>query len=215
MACEKSDSAVGAAPATPAARSSAPGRLHRLLANKAAKDLQRGLLSMARTVICPQDGGRAVLHACMHASGRSGGRAGWPCWCATETAVRSRSRGRTEAPSVVRMMSTPSPCLAAGRWRRGGYEWAAMLCDCPADSPITQSRSAQQDRHEHCAEFYLHCLQSGAGGVEAMDWAAMLERMYTRWAGARGFEVATTSRTPGVPSESYLPKECLDSGPAE
>ena len=41
-------------------------------------------------------------------------------------------------------------------------------------------------------------LQAGAGGVEAMDWAAMLERMYIRWAAARGFKVQTTSRLPGV-----------------
>jgi protein subunit release factor B len=40
-------------------------------------------------------------------------------------------------------------------------------------------------------------LQSGAGGVEAMDWAEMLERMYLRWAAARGFKVATVSRQPG------------------
>jgi protein subunit release factor B len=33
--------------------------------------------------------------------------------------------------------------------------------------------------------------------VEAMDWAEMLERMYLRWAAARGYRVATTSRTPG------------------
>lgn len=42
-------------------------------------------------------------------------------------------------------------------------------------------------------------LQAGAGGVEAMDWAAMLERMYVRWGAARGFKVQTTSRLPGVP----------------
>jgi protein subunit release factor B len=43
----------------------------------------------------------------------------------------------------------------------------------------------------------IPCLQSGAGGVEAMDWAEMLERMYLRWAAARGFKVATVSRQPG------------------
>jgi PCRF domain len=32
-----------------------------------------------------------------------------------------------------------------------------------------------------------------------MDWAEMLERMYLRWAAARGYRVATTSRTPGEP----------------
>jgi peptide chain release factor 2 len=30
---------------------------------------------------------------------------------------------------------------------------------------------------------------AGAGGTESMDWAAMLYRMYTRWAASKGFEV--------------------------
>ena len=32
-------------------------------------------------------------------------------------------------------------------------------------------------------------IHSGAGGTEAQDWAAMLLRMYTRWADQRGFKV--------------------------
>ena len=32
-------------------------------------------------------------------------------------------------------------------------------------------------------------IQAGAGGTEAMDWAAMLARMYTRWAERHGFGV--------------------------
>ena len=40
-------------------------------------------------------------------------------------------------------------------------------------------------------------IQSGAGGTEAQDWAAMLERMYTRWADAKGFATRTLDRSPG------------------
>ncbi|MDL2235030.1 peptide chain release factor 2 [Christensenellaceae bacterium OttesenSCG-928-L17] len=40
-------------------------------------------------------------------------------------------------------------------------------------------------------------ITSGAGGTEAMDWAAMLERMYLRWAASEGFKTHTLDRTPG------------------
>lgn len=40
------------------------------------------------------------------------------------------------------------------------------------------------------APAYLN-IQAGAGGTEACDWAAMLLRMYTRWAEGKGFKVTT------------------------
>ena len=33
------------------------------------------------------------------------------------------------------------------------------------------------------------CIQSGAGGTEAQDWAGMLYRMYKRFAERRGFRI--------------------------
>ncbi|PIE06967.1 MAG: peptide chain release factor 2 [Rhodobacterales bacterium] len=41
-------------------------------------------------------------------------------------------------------------------------------------------------------------IKSGAGGTEACDWAAMLARMYTRWAEKRGFAVELQEETPGT-----------------
>ncbi len=41
-------------------------------------------------------------------------------------------------------------------------------------------------------------IKSGAGGTEACDWAAMLARMYTRWAEKRGFTVELQEETPGT-----------------
>ena len=40
-------------------------------------------------------------------------------------------------------------------------------------------------------------VHSGAGGTESCDWAAMLARMYVRWAEARGYKVELQSETPG------------------
>lgn len=38
---------------------------------------------------------------------------------------------------------------------------------------------------------------AGVGGVEAMDWASMLERMYLRWANEQGFKVTCLDRSSG------------------
>ncbi len=40
-------------------------------------------------------------------------------------------------------------------------------------------------------------IQAGAGGTEAQDWAAMLLRMYLRWADARGFTASVIDQSPG------------------
>jgi peptide chain release factor 2 len=48
---------------------------------------------------------------------------------------------------------------------------------------------------EHDAIFEIH---SGAGGVDAQDWAEMLLRMYTRWGEKRGLEVEIESVTEGA-----------------
>jgi peptide chain release factor 2 len=40
-------------------------------------------------------------------------------------------------------------------------------------------------------------INSGAGGTESCDWAAMLARMYVRWAEAHGYKVELQSESPG------------------
>ncbi|MBI1197141.1 MAG: peptide chain release factor 2 [Phenylobacterium sp.] len=40
-------------------------------------------------------------------------------------------------------------------------------------------------------------INSGAGGTESNDWAGMLLRMYSRWAGAHGMTVEVIEETPG------------------
>ncbi|GMH33933.1 hypothetical protein BSKO_01767 [Bryopsis sp. KO-2023] len=43
----------------------------------------------------------------------------------------------------------------------------------------------------------LLSIQAGAGGTEAQDWAAMLERMYMRWAQRGGFKLTRLERLAG------------------
>ena len=40
-------------------------------------------------------------------------------------------------------------------------------------------------------------IQAGQGGTEAQDWAAMLERMYSRFGERRGFKVEVLEESPG------------------
>lgn len=40
-------------------------------------------------------------------------------------------------------------------------------------------------------------IHAGAGGTEAMDWASMLLRMYTRWCESKGYKVETLNLLPG------------------
>jgi peptide chain release factor 2 len=41
---------------------------------------------------------------------------------------------------------------------------------------------------EYDREDAILAIHAGAGGIDAMDWAAMLQRMYVRWAELRGFQ---------------------------
>ena len=40
-------------------------------------------------------------------------------------------------------------------------------------------------------------VHAGAGGTESQDWAAMLVRMYFRWAEAKGYKIETIEESPG------------------
>ena len=43
----------------------------------------------------------------------------------------------------------------------------------------------------------LLAIHAGAGGTDSQDWAAMLERMYLRWADERGYKTEILDRTDG------------------
>ncbi len=50
---------------------------------------------------------------------------------------------------------------------------------------------------EYDSEDAYLAIHSGAGGTDAQDWAAMLLRMFTRWAERRGFKVEVVDEMPG------------------
>jgi peptide chain release factor 2 len=50
---------------------------------------------------------------------------------------------------------------------------------------------------EYDAENAYLAIHSGAGGTDAQDWAAMLLRMFVRWAERRGFKVEVVDEMPG------------------
>ncbi|MBA2280451.1 MAG: peptide chain release factor 2 [Acidimicrobiia bacterium] len=50
---------------------------------------------------------------------------------------------------------------------------------------------------EHDELDALVSVQAGEGGADAQDWAEMLERMFTRWAQAHGYDVEPVDRTEG------------------
>ena len=50
---------------------------------------------------------------------------------------------------------------------------------------------------EYDVEDAYLAIHAGAGGTDAQDWAAMLLRMYLRWAERRGFKVETVDEMPG------------------
>ncbi len=47
------------------------------------------------------------------------------------------------------------------------------------------------------ADSALLAIHAGAGGTNSQDWAAMLERMYLRWAEERGYKTEVLDRTDG------------------
>ena len=50
-------------------------------------------------------------------------------------------------------------------------------------------------RYDH--DSAILAVHAGAGGTDSQDWAAMLERMYLRWAESRGYKTEILDRTEG------------------
>ncbi len=78
----------------------------------------------------------------------------------------------------------------------------AKLRDRAAAAEIEALLSGEADGNDTFLE-----INSGAGGTESCDWAAMLARMYVRWAEKKGYKVELQSESAGeetgIKSASY------------
>lgn len=68
----------------------------------------------------------------------------------------------------------------------------AQLNELIGQLEFTTMLSGEYDR-----EGAILNIHAGTGGVDAMDWAAMLERMYLRWAENAGYKVEVLERSEG------------------
>ncbi len=78
----------------------------------------------------------------------------------------------------------------------------ARLVEVAAEKELEALLDGEADGNDSFLE-----INAGAGGTEACDWAEMLQRMYTRWAGKRGYAVdlqaMEAGSEAGIKSVSY------------
>ncbi len=79
---------------------------------------------------------------------------------------------------------------------------ADVVAEAEADLAALAKRAAEKELEallngEADANDTFLEINAGAGGTESCDWAAMLARMYVRWAEKRGYTVELMSESPG------------------
>ncbi len=73
-----------------------------------------------------------------------------------------------------------------------GEEQLRLLAQTVETREVEALLSGEADGNDAYLEVH-----AGAGGTEGQDWAAMLLRMYMRWAERRGYQVKLTDESPG------------------
>lgn len=112
---------------------------------------------------------------------------------------------------LSRMKNSIGPLLELEKTERDVAELYQMLKEMPDPETEREADGMARDllrtidayelktllSGEHDARNALVEVNAGAGGSEACDWAAMLQRMYARWAERHGFRLEVLSETPG------------------
>ena len=120
---------------------------------------------------------------------------------AAQSLMRERTRLATQIEAVQRIE----------RERSDALEFAEMAQAEGDDSSLDDAQAQLETLKAFAARAELEALlsgeadandcfveiNSGAGGTESADWAAMLLRMYTRWATAHGMKVELIEETDG------------------
>ena len=84
----------------------------------------------------------------------------------------------------------------------GAEEEEALVADLKSEVKALGARLDQLEFElsfsgPYDARSAILAIHAGAGGVESMDWAEMLLRMYLRWAERRGYKADVLDMTPG------------------
>ena len=101
--------------------------------------------------------------------------AGIKSWVEDFDAVRRDVEDLTLMPDFVR-----EGVVTEGRWRR---------TTAARSSASRRSEMRNMLRRDEYKLGAIMDINAGAGGTEALDWAQMLVRMYTRWGEAHGYRV--------------------------
>jgi peptide chain release factor 2 len=120
---------------------------------------------------------------------------------AAQTVMRERTRLATQIEAVRRVERERADALEFAEMAQAEGD-EASLDDAQAQLETLQAfvaraelealLSGEADGNDSFVE-----INSGAGGTESADWAAMLLRMYTRWATAHGMQVELIEETDG------------------
>jgi peptide chain release factor 2 len=136
------------------------------------------------------------------------------------------SAANKELRRLSRLRDTLTPFQKLSKTERDLSELYEMLHDDP--SPEMEKEADQMAvaflkdlddyelrtllNGEHDSRNALLEINAGAGGSEACDWAAMLQRMYARWAQERGYKLEVLSENSGDVT-GYRNISMLISGP--